>query len=207
MRPERAVRGQRGTLHIAVAITPDFGQRTGLADKRVVWRHRAIFVDAHDLAMMVIKLLRIFLARKALAQRQEQFSVGRRINTRRTAFNNPAAKVGGTGKFWFLAEDDLDLFQPRIVNTQRGARQRRPATGAPSLPLAATTRSRPGRSVTKNWPPGRNAKPQGFCKPAVTTSGRTSCAWAQGSTRLETTTVTAGSQCLPKVENLTSYPP
>ena len=49
--------------------------------------------------MVVIELLRIFLARKALAQRQEQFSVGQRINTRRAAFNNATTKMAVLANF------------------------------------------------------------------------------------------------------------
>src|SRR5688500_17984034 len=43
-----------------------------------------------------------------------------------------------------------------------------PVTGAESFPSADNTRSRPGRSVISILPPGRNARPHGFCRPSTT---------------------------------------
>ena len=69
--PKRTVGRQCSTLGISMAVTPDFRQGASLADKRVVRRNRAVFIDPHNLAMMVIELLRILLSRKTIAQRQE----------------------------------------------------------------------------------------------------------------------------------------
>ena len=62
MQPERTVGRERGALGIAVAIAPDFGQCARPADKGIVGRYRAVLVDAHDLAVVVVEFLRILLA-------------------------------------------------------------------------------------------------------------------------------------------------
>ncbi len=73
MRPQFArVRMQRGTLHVAVAVAPDLGQRTGRLDERVVGRHAAVGLDANGLAEVRVEVLRFVSVREAFAQGDEE---------------------------------------------------------------------------------------------------------------------------------------
>src|SRR4051812_44394815 len=61
-------------LRIAVTVAPDGRQRTGLADERVILRHRAVVVDAVDFtkrARQILRERRVVL----LAERVEQMAV------------------------------------------------------------------------------------------------------------------------------------
>jgi hypothetical protein len=55
-----------------------------------------------------------------------------------------------------------------------------PASGADTLPLRSTMRSRPGRSVTIIRPSGRNSSAQGCSRPRATVSARTTPSVAFG---------------------------
>ena len=73
--PQRAaVRMQRRTLLIAVAVRPDFRPRIVAPDERIVVGHRAIRVQPHQLALQMIQQLRC-RALVVLTQRQEQMTV------------------------------------------------------------------------------------------------------------------------------------
>ena len=53
MQPQRAgLRMQGRALRIAVAVTPDFRERTGAIDKRIVRRHAAVASNPNHLAQM-----------------------------------------------------------------------------------------------------------------------------------------------------------
>src|SRR6185436_5884267 len=57
-RPEGAGRGvERGALNVAMAVGPDLGLCVGTADERVVLRHRAVAIEADDLAEVTHQIL------------------------------------------------------------------------------------------------------------------------------------------------------
>ena len=64
----------RQALRIAMAVAPDRRQRAGLADERVVLRHRAVVVDAMDLAGRLGEVLRV-LHHAALAEGVEEVAL------------------------------------------------------------------------------------------------------------------------------------
>ncbi len=119
LRPELALpqfaglRIDGGALRIAVAVRPDFGPRALLADEGVVLRHRAILVDAHDLAKVGRKILG-GRELEALAQGDEQLAVG--------SEGEPPAKMIAAVDFRLLAEDDGDVFE--AVSPERAAGHR-----------------------------------------------------------------------------------
>jgi hypothetical protein len=84
-------------------------------------------VDADDLAVVVVQRLGVFLARKALAQRQEELAVGGAAGP---AFDDAAAEVRAAGHLGLLAEDDLEVLQPAVVGAQGRPRQRRAVAAA-----------------------------------------------------------------------------
>ena len=117
VRPQAAIGRQRGALAVAVAIAPDFGQRAGLADKRVVLRNCAVLGHAHHLAVVVVQGLRVVAARKAVTQREKQRAVG--------PLDDAATEMRRAAELGLLAEDDLHVLQPLRILRQPGTRQRR----------------------------------------------------------------------------------
>ena len=115
VRPQAAIGRQRGALAVAVAIAPDFGQRAGLADKRVVLRNCAVLGHAHHLAVVVVQGLCIVALAVAIAQAQEQAAV--------FGLSNAAAKVGAAFDLGALAEQHFHLFQLAFVGGNARRRQ------------------------------------------------------------------------------------
>ncbi len=101
--PQRPGPGvERGALLIAMAIGPYLGANALLAHERIVFRYAAVRIDAHDLALQLVQILR----RGALivfAQGDEQVTVA--------IEDHPRAEVVAHRQFRFLAEDDFEVFQ------------------------------------------------------------------------------------------------
>ena len=70
--PQGAIGCQRGTLRVAVPVTPYFGQGCGFAHKWIVGGYRALSGDSHHLTVVVVQLLGVVPVVEALAQRQVQ---------------------------------------------------------------------------------------------------------------------------------------
>src|SRR5512144_2331348 len=100
------LRVNRGTLWIAVAVGPDLRTRVVAADERIVFGHRAVWVDAHDLAEIVAEVLRR-RELKALAQGDEQLAVGREDEAR--------TEMEVALDLWHLPEDHLDIFEAAVA--------------------------------------------------------------------------------------------
>ena len=62
----------REPLRVAVPEAPDLRQRTGLRPIRIARGRWALGTDAHHLAVMRVERLRVFLAREAVAEGDEQ---------------------------------------------------------------------------------------------------------------------------------------
>ena len=75
-RPQLARHRMQGrTLHVAVAVRPDFAARTRPGHERIVRRHLAVGVDAHDLARQLVQFLRGGRAHAVVALGDEQMAL------------------------------------------------------------------------------------------------------------------------------------
>jgi hypothetical protein len=115
--PQAAVRAERRTLAVAVTVAPDFRQRAGLFDERVVGRNAAILAEAHDLAVMVVERLGVGHARTTITEGQEEPAV--------VGLDDAAAEMLATADFRRLPEDRRELFQPSGVIGKAGRGQSR----------------------------------------------------------------------------------
>src|SRR5665647_515657 len=88
-----------------MTVGPDLRPRSRLANEGIVRRHRAVRLDAHDLAYVVGEALRVLARREVVTKRDEQVAVGR---LRDAAGNIVAARRAG------LAKHDRDAVQARL---------------------------------------------------------------------------------------------
>ena len=107
MRPQMAIRPQRSALGIAVSITPDFRAGAGLVHEWIVRWHAAIFMNANDLAVVVVQRLCVSHAGITVAERQKKRAIVR--------LDNPAAKMRLTDDFGLLPENHRYFFKCRCV--------------------------------------------------------------------------------------------
>ena len=110
--PQAAVRAERRTLPVAVAVTPDLRQRPRATDEGIVGGNAAILADPHDLAVMVVERLGVGHARTAVTEGQEEAAV--------VGLDDAAAEMLATADFRRLPEDRRELFQPSGVIGKAG---------------------------------------------------------------------------------------
>src|SRR5690606_30214759 len=96
-------RMQRCTLHIAVAVGPDFRQSAIGFYKGIVLRHAAIGLDPHHFSMVVIEGLRIIHTRITVAEGDKHIAIRREHNAR--------TKMRRTVELGLLGEHDSNIFQ------------------------------------------------------------------------------------------------
>lgn len=105
--PEPAGPGiQRGALLVAVAIAPDLRPRVGTADEGIVLGNAAVRIQADDLALQLVQVLR-GAALVVLAEGDEQVALAVEDQAR--------AEVMAAGKLRQLPEDHVEALQPSLV--------------------------------------------------------------------------------------------
>ncbi len=75
--PQPTLGIQRGALHVAIAIAPDFRPRAGHIHERVVLGDRTVAVHPHDLANQTVQILRLHAAGQdgTIAERDDQRAI------------------------------------------------------------------------------------------------------------------------------------
>ncbi len=114
-RPELSRRRiERRRLHVAMPVRPDLGKRVGAADERIVARHRAVGIDAHDLPLPLREILRAVAVGEAIALRDQQGAIVREHETR--------AEVPAAAHLRLLPVDHLHVLEPIVGESGAGHR-------------------------------------------------------------------------------------
>ncbi len=133
--PQLALRIEGRGLDVAMAVRPDLRLRVAAADEGIVARHAAIRIEAHDLAEVTVQILRMHASfrQRALAERQEQFAIGREHDARaEVQFRIPRRH---------LAEDHLHLLDAAFVRRQHALGERRAVAAFARLGIAPVNRA------------------------------------------------------------------
>src|SRR5438132_14206823 len=99
---------ERQALWIAVAEAPDFRFGASVGHEGIVRRHRAIGLEANDLAEMVGEVLRLVAVREMLAEREEEIIIA--------SLHDAAAEVITTRERTILMEDDGDVGERALLH-------------------------------------------------------------------------------------------
>ena len=95
------------TLHVPVTVAVDLRQCTRATDERIVLRHAAVGVDAHDRAHVAVELLRFLTEEEAVAEAHHQRAIGQQ--------QHAAAGVCIAGLRRMRGEDRLHVGQALTV--------------------------------------------------------------------------------------------
>src|SRR5262245_56345788 len=88
-----------------MAVAPDFRLGACASGERIVGRHRAVRLDAHDLAEMVGEVLRLVAMDEVVAHGEEQVAI--------SSLHDTAAEMIAARERTLLAEDHFHAVEPR----------------------------------------------------------------------------------------------